>query len=337
MIDIDEALRRFDEKAYAVRLVRGVSRVVPFAPELASWHSLVDGLSTLDPDARRPVLDHARELTADSGPQRALWLLGALDTADSGISVFSGVSTAVGLYSAERGERLDALETDTQQAVDATVKILALAASIHSLFPGNPLEKVRAFRETETGQILLFYVAAIEVGLPFADNLLQEGSGAVSTLWERFGPPQQERLSAIVSPEEVTGAVATLKQLLEPLDRMAETAKEHVKPLAQAAASYLPTIVDAGDKVAGVAATGADLLPVYRFLGARLVAETALRRAIAEGRTRDDDAQATTAAAVPIQYTRSADDLPDAPTPRRGCLLWPFVLVFGLLDWTALS
>ena len=84
--------------------------------------------------------------------------------------------------------------------------------------------------------------------------------------------------------------------------------------------ALLATALDVGDKVAGVAATGADLLPVYRFLGARLVAEACLKKAVAEADAEEADAVARSAAAVPVKYTRSADDLPDPPERRRGCL-----------------
>ena len=75
------------------------------------------------------------------------------------------------------------------------------------------------------------------------------------------------------------------------------------------------------------AATSADLLPVYRFLGERLVAEVCLRRAIAETAADQSAAEARSAAAVPIKYTRSAHDLPDSPTKRQGCFGFFLVLL----------
>ena len=136
--DFDGLLGSFDAGAPSVRLVNGVCRVVPFAPELTLWFSMVEGLKHLDPEARKPVLDRAVELTRTEEAQRALWMIKALDTADSGISVFSGVRSAVKMYQAQSGEeRLDALETDTQQAVDAVLKGLALAFVISKLYTGS--------------------------------------------------------------------------------------------------------------------------------------------------------------------------------------------------------
>jgi hypothetical protein len=319
--DLDEVLGAFDDRDYSVRLVDTVCNVVPFAPDLAHWFSLVEGLRVLDPDAKKPVLDRARELSRSDEAQRALWMIRALDTADSGLGAFSGVRSAVALYqAANHQERLDALETDTQQSIDAVLKGLAIAFVAYKLFPGDLSQKVAAFRKTTTGQALIFYYAAIEVGLPFADNAVSGGGSLVQSLFDRFGAEQQDKLAAVAGAEEAAQAMTMMQQLLGPVDAMVGMAREHLGGIASAASGFLAGALDVGDKVAGVAATSADLLPVYRFLGARLVAEACLLRAIEEASAEQDAAEARSAAAVPIKYTRSADDLPDAPARRRGCL-----------------
>jgi hypothetical protein len=327
-LEIDELLGSFDERDYSVRLVHTVCRVVPFAPDLTDWFSLVEGLKELDPDAKKPVLDRARELVRGDDAQRALWMIRALDTADSGIGVFSGVRSAVKLYQAKSGgERLDALETDTQQGVDAVLKGLALALVVYKLFPGSLTEKVAAFRATNTGQAIVFYYASLEVGLPFADNAMLGGGTLVTSLFDRFGPDQKAKLAAVAGPEEAEQAMTMMGQLMAPIETMAGMAKEHLGGIASAASGVLTTALDVGDKVAGVAATGADFLPVYKFLGARLVAEQCLRQAVAEAREQQAEREAASPAAIGVKYTRSANDLPDAPKRGGGC----FGLFGGLL------
>jgi hypothetical protein len=335
-IEIDELLGAFDERDYSVRLVHTVCRVVPFAPDLPDWFSLVDGLKELDPEAKKPVLDRARELIRSDEAQRALWMVRSLDTADAGIGVFSGVTSAIALYKAKTGgERLDALETDTQQGVDAVLKGLAMAFVIYKLFPGSMAEKVAAFRNTTTGQAFVFYFAAIEVGLPFADNALLGGGSFVKSLFDRFGADQQAKLGAVAGAEEAAAAMSTVQQLVGPIETMAGMAREHLGGIAQAASGFLASALNIGDKVAGVAATGADMLQVYRFLGARLVAEACLRRALAEAKAEQEQKVATSAAAVPIKYTRSADDLPDSPKRGGGCALFGAVLLAATLAASA--
>jgi hypothetical protein len=335
-IEIDELLGAFDDRDYSVRLVHTVCRVVPFAPELPDWFNLVDGLKELDPDAKKPVLDRAYALLRSDDAQRALWMVRSLDTADAGIGVFSGVASAVRMYRAKTGaERLEALETDTQQGVDAVLKGLAMAYVVHKLFPGGITEKVAAFRATATGQAFVFYFAAIEVGLPFADNALVGGGTFVRSLFDRFGADQQQKLAAVAGAEEAAAAMSTAQQLLGPIETMSAMAREHLGGIATATTGFLSTAMDVGDKVAGAAATGADLLQVYRFLGARLVAEACLRRALAEEAAEQTRREEASAAAVPVKYTRSADDLPDAPPKRRGCAMFGVWLVAGALSAAA--
>ena len=107
-----------------------------------------------------------------------------IDMGDAGISVFSGLKSVFGLLS---GGGSAALETDTQQGVDAALKLLALAYFIHSVYPGDMLDKIRMFYGTPSGKALLTYYAAVEVGLPFADNALVGGGNFVSSLYEKHG------------------------------------------------------------------------------------------------------------------------------------------------------
>ncbi len=337
--DIDQLLGDFGDSDYSVRLVRGVCNVVPFAPELANWFSMVEGLQTLDPGAKKKVLDRAVEISRGDDAQRALWLVKSLDTADSGISVFSGVRSAYKMYQATNTEeRLDALETDTQQAVDAVLKGLATAYVIHKLFPGGLTEKVAAFRKTNTGQAWIFYYAAIEVGLPFADNALVGGGSFLKGLFDKHQQSQIEKLAAVAGEEEAQQALSLMGKLMGPMETMVGMASEHLTPVANAAAEYIPKAMNVGDKVAGVAATGADVLPVYRFLGSRLVAEACLRRAIDEVGTAEEHAITENPANVEIKYTRSAQDLPAAPVRKRGCFgLWVLLLAVGAATAGVLS
>lgn len=332
-IDLDEQLGAFSTDDWSVRLVRTVCNVVPFAPELPAWYSLVDGLKELDPDAKKPVLDRAIALSRGDDVQRALWVLKALDTTDSGLGAFSGVAAAYRLYQAKsNSERLDALDTDTQQSIDAVLKGLALALAIYKLYPGSLGEKVAAFRASTTGQAIVFYYASIEVGLPFTDNALLGGGSFVKGLFERFGPDQQAKLAAVAGAEEAGQAMTMMQQLVAPVETMVGMAREHLGGIASAAGGVLTSALNVGDKVAGVAATSADLLPVYRFLGARLVAEAVLRRAIAEAKEDQQKRVAASSAAVAVKYTKSADDLPDAPR-RRGC--FGLILAFLVLGASA--
>jgi len=338
-IDLDALLGEFGDTDWSVRLVRAVCGTVPFAPRFEPWYSLVEGLQAMDPTAKRQVLDRAVAISRTPEVQRALWMVTSLDTADTGISAFAGLKTAYGLAKAKSsGERMDALDTDTTQAVDAAMKGLTMAFVVHHLYPGGIGDKVSAFRNSTAGQAWIFYYAAIEVGLPFTDNALQGGGSFLAGLWEQHGPAQQAKLAAVAGDGEAAAAVGTFTQLLQPVGQMAAMAAQQVGPIASAVTGFLGQALEVGDKVAGAAATGADLLSVYKYLGARLVAEACLRQALDEAKVAAA-APPASPALVEVKYTRSAQDLPDAPARKRGCFLglWVILLAAALPAVGALS
>lgn len=329
--DLDAALSAFRDDDYSVRLVRAVCAVVPFAPEIAHYHSVAEHLTRVDPKAKKPVLDRAVEIARADDAQRALWIADAMDTADSGITMFTGVATAVNLYRSKHGERLDALETDQQQAADAVLKGLALAYFVWKLFPGGPTEKVAAFRALPSGQALAFYYAAIELGLPFADNALTGGGGLLRDLYAKYGPQQVQKFAAVAGDEAAQGAVSVFDQLMGPVDSLVQMTSTHVGPIVEAASSYVPGAMNVGDKAAGMVATAADALHVYRYLGARVVAEACVVRALAE-KPSDKPAMATNhPAGDEIKYTTKKpgkdEIVVQQPPARRGwCLIFALMI-----------
>jgi hypothetical protein len=329
--DVNALLVQFSEDDYTPRLCRGIFKVVPFAPSLPHYGSLVEALQIIEPGAKRKALERAEEIIKTEPYQRALWMCNALDTADSGISVFSGVKSAVALYRARQGEGspLDALETDQQQAADAVLKGLGLAFIVYHLFPGGPTEKIKAFQESETGKALALYYAAVEVGLPFADNALTGGGRMIADLFERMGEDKVQEFASVTGQSEATEAVGVMRQLIQPLDGMVQMASKYLSLMADAAVANLPKAMNVADKVAGVAATGADAMPVWRYLGARLVAERAILQAVSEVGTGETFAPTvhdpSDPVSSPIKYSRTtesaADALPAAPPRKKGCFL----------------
>jgi hypothetical protein len=329
---IDEALGAFAEDDYTVRLCRTVFRVVPFAPDLPFYSSLSACLKQIEPNAHPKVLEKAQELARGEDAQRALWMFDALDTADSGITVYTGVKSAVALYKSEKGSRLDAFETDPQQAADAALKGLAMAYAVYRLFPGGPVDKVKAFRDLQTGQALAFYYAALDVGLPFADNAISGGGNFLHGLYEKLGDDQTAKLASIAGDEAAEGAKGVMSKLMDPLEGLVSTTSEYLGPIADAAADFAPRAMAVGDKVAGGLATAADVMPVYRFLGARLVAEHCVRQALKEISETVVEAEKENPALVPIKYTQAA---PEEPPKGRGCFLWPFAILVTALGAAA--
>jgi hypothetical protein len=346
---LDEALAAYDASDLSVRLVTGLCSVVPFAPSLSHWASVADGVRLLRPEARRDTLDRALELADEEGARKALWVLSQLDTADAGLGAVGGLAAAWKLYQAKTNtERLEALETDPQQAADAVIKGLAIAWAVHRLFPGGPAAKIDALRETDAGNALILVYATVDLGLPFADNALLGAGSLLSNLHERYGADAMSRLTALAGGDESDGVRSVFDRLLEPVGSLAASASQHLGPVAAQIAAAAPGTLAAGDRVAGIAATAADLLPVYRYLGARLVAEACVRRALAESpadtpvteglpeRQTPPPPPVVDPSQVPIKVTRGADDLPETPR-KSGCFGFFVALfcAFAAAAWSA--
>jgi hypothetical protein len=109
---IDQALGQFSDSDATVRACQALFKVIPFAPAPIHYRSLGEALKALYPQADAAVAQRAMTLAASEDVASALKALSTVDTASTGIALFSGLKSAFGLL---RGQGMDALETDTQQ------------------------------------------------------------------------------------------------------------------------------------------------------------------------------------------------------------------------------
>lgn len=267
---VDTALLEFADTDYTAKLCRAVFAVVPYVPKPRHYPKLRDAVVALQPGAEPAILALAQEHAQGEAVGRTLWVASAIDTGDAGIAVYSGLKSAVGLF---LGGKSSALETDPQQAVDAALKLLALSYMIYRLFPGSVPERVKSFYSIPAGQSLAAYYAAIEVALPFADNAAAAGGRFLHNLMSKYGGDAGEKLSSTVGKESVEGSKGVLGTILAPMEGMVERVIPLARQIAETASKHMPNALNVADKVAGVVATGADALPAYRYLGARLAAE----------------------------------------------------------------
>ncbi len=271
--DLDEMLASFSEDDVSVKLVWAIMGVIPTAPPLSIYRSLEEArLLTA------PHLDdagYARAVAVAQGPTvgRVLEVSRWIDTGDAGLSAFTGLKAAFGLFFRKGGP---ALETDPQQGADAVLKAAAIAWMAHTLYTGTTTERFARFRATPAGETLLHWYAAAEVALPFADDVASGVGSIIGSLTTRYGGNHLARLDALLG----TGAGATaggmLGAMTEPLDAVIRSVATHSAGIAEVARTYLPSALSTVGTVAGAVATAADALPVYRLLGARLCAEAAL-------------------------------------------------------------
>ena len=269
---VDQALQEFKSEDYTVRICNAIFGTLPFAPQMPAYTNLDGAIKALYPGANPQQIARAHELADSDGIKSVLWVANAIDTGDSGIAVYSGLKSAFGFFFGG-GTKADALETDPQQGTDAGLKLLGLAYMIHKAFPGSLAEKVQLFQTAPAGQALSIYYGSIEVALPFADNLVQGGGDFLQRLMGKYGGDATSKLSAALGAGAAQEAQGMMGTLMGPIQGVVTQVAPYAKTIADSAKQYVPGFMTAADKVAGVVATGADALPVYKYLGARLAAE----------------------------------------------------------------
>ncbi len=279
---VESVLGEFKSDDLTVKLVSTIFGVVPGGPSFVFYNNLEGAVGRIaggDP----AVLEKARALAAGDDMKRAIWVADKLDMADAGLGVYSGVKNLLGLFGGSKGEAKRTFESDPQQATDAALKAAGLAYMIHKMYPGGIGEKIGMFRETPAGQELAIFYAVAEVALPFTDNLVEGGANLVQKLLSSRKGDMDSKFSSVVGSDALQQASGVLGQFTAPLGGYVDQVKGHTGPIADKVKSFLPsaaTAMNIGDSATGVAATGIDLMPVWRFLGGRVVAEACALRAM---------------------------------------------------------
>ncbi|MDP2306725.1 MAG: hypothetical protein Q8P18_11940 [Pseudomonadota bacterium] len=275
---VESALAAFNETDATVRLLWSLFGAIPGAPAVSFYTSLDEARMLVFPDLDDAGLERARMLAAQPPAQKALAVADAIDTGDVGISVFTGVRSALTFLF---GDKAKALDTDAQQGADAALKMVAIAWMAHTLIPGSVPEKVARLRALPSGEALLTYYAAVELALPFADDVVAGTGSLLSRLLDRYGASSKGRLQGALGEGGEAVADGMLDALVGPVDAMARALSAHTQTIATAAQKWLPPALATAGTVAGAVATTADALPIYRLLGARLAAEVCLQEASA--------------------------------------------------------
>jgi len=273
--NVDAMLADFHETNATVRLVWGIFEAIPGAPSVSFYQSVLEAQRLVVPELPPEGLAMAVAYANSAESAAALKVADMIDTGDVGISVYTGVRSALTFFF---GDRSKAMETDPQQGADAALKALAIAYMAHTLFPGSVSEKVRQLRAVPAGEALLTYFAAVELALPFADDALLTSGSIITGLLQKYGG-SLGKLDMAAGAGASAAAQGMLGGLAAPLDGIVRSVAQQTTQIAGAAQKFLPSAIATAGTIAGAAATAADALPVYRYLTARLVAEAALYRA----------------------------------------------------------
>ena len=131
MSKIEQELASFPSTSITARVISVLGSVVPGAPALPSYSTVDEAAAAVLGGVPPDVIARAHELLADPRIDQALFAARTIDTSDTGLTIVSGVRSAVSLFFGKggRSERL---------MIDAThLKAHRTAASLFKkgLFP----------------------------------------------------------------------------------------------------------------------------------------------------------------------------------------------------------
>lgn len=288
-----------------LQLITAVLARAPGAATLPGWTTLADGAVELGLEAGEAAAAAVRSRSAPA--TGALSALDGLDEGEDVFSIASGLGTAIKLAMSrgtdEKPGGLVALEE--RQRRDAADKVFGVAYAVALLFEGTAAERVEGLRGLPAGRALLAWVGAVELFLPFADDVV---AGRLSAVLEAERAGARERLTKALGADATTHADGVWPALVAAAVPLAEGATRLPFDLGKLVLQYVPVVFGAVDAAGALAAGTLDALPVYHVLGARLVAEAALL-----GTWGDDSAPRPAAAPpAPLEYATlpSATDLP---------------------------
>ena len=270
-------LASYSPTAMTVRVLQIVLQVLPGAEPLPHYQTLDDAAGAVFGGYPPDLLERAKQLAIDPRVDQALFAAKSMDTGDTGLTIVSGVRSAVALFFGSKQSRSEAIAQ--QQRTDAALKALGLAYLITRLVPLQAADRVDLVRSIPAGQALILYYGAIEIAVPFASKVSEAGGTFVRDLVREQGRAMADKLLGMVGRQGVADAEEMLGLLAGELDRAALTAAPHTSAIAEQIRAVLPSYAAGAGDLFDLVAAGADALPCYRYLCARLAVEASLAMA----------------------------------------------------------
>ena len=278
--NLDAMMARFRADDYSMRVCSTIASIVPKVPPVTFYRFFEDAMREVAPTATQSQLDQARALARTEDIEEALWVADALDTGDKGIAVYTGLKGAYGLFFGSSATHPNRFESDPQQTADAALKALGLSYVISKLFSGSIPEKLAQFNRLPAGKHIMCYYGVAELALPFTDNVISGAGTVMQKLMERAGKDSATRIASLAGAAASNEAQGVFQALIGQFNKVAGDVVQHVGPFADKVKTFMPGVLSTTDKVAGIVATGVDMMPIWSFLGSRLAAEACAYRTI---------------------------------------------------------
>ena len=269
---VADALAQVGTQDLTVKVCRTLFEAVPGGPPFVVYSDIAGAVARVTPAPTPDDTARAAERAVHPDVERALWVSEALDRADMGLAAFAGLKNVFSLFTGG-SSRSRTFESDREQAGDAAVKLVGIGYMASKLFPGAPDQCAAKFVALPAGREMLTYFAAVEVALPFADNLAAGSASVFAHLAGLASSDGRSRFGRVLGFEGAGESGRILESFRAPLTQHLDMAARQLGPLSAAIKGFLPAALGVADSLTGVAAGTLDALPIWRFLGARLAAE----------------------------------------------------------------
>ncbi len=306
---VERELAGFPPTAVTVKVIQAMLSVLPHSPSLPWYAGVDDAATSVFGGVPDDVLERARALLDDRRVDQAMFAARSIDTGDTGLTIVSGVRSALALFLGSKGPS----PLLQQQRADAALKALGLAYLLTRLVPRAPEERVALVESVPAGQEILLYYAAIEIALPFAGEVTAAEGTFVTTLVREQGTAIAGKLLGVVGREGVADAQQMLEHLTGLLDRTVLHVLPHTAALADRLRGLMPPALGASGTLSELVATGADALPCYRWLCSRLAVEASL--ALAKLELMPEVELPTPSSEAPIAAVAPPPPVPEALKP----------------------
>ena len=271
---LDAELQGFRHTSATARAVDALLKAVPDVPALSPYISMRDAAERAFGGLPEAIVARAEELADDAHIDEALFAARSIDTGDTGLTIITGLRSALSMFLGTTTSGADA-----QQRTDAALKALGIAYFVARLIPDADDRRLRMLVALPAGRELVAYYAAVEVALPLRAAVEATDGTYLQSLVEKQGRSVASKLLGIIGKKGIADANELLDDLAALLDARALDMLPHADALADTLRSVLPPVIGSGRALTDIVAAGADALPAYRMLCARLAAESCLARA----------------------------------------------------------
>jgi hypothetical protein len=271
---LNAELQGFRPTSVTARALDAILKAVPDVPALTPYTSVRDAAERSFGGLPDAIVLRAEQLADHAHIDEALFAAKSIDTGDTGLTIITGLRSAVSMFLGTVQSGVDA-----QQRTDAALKALGIAYFVARLVPGDDERRLRLVLALPAGRELIAYYAAIEVALPLGAAATAAEGTYLQDLVEQQGKSIGSKLLNVIGKQGITDARELLDELTVVMDAQSLDMVPHTAALADTLRSVLPPIIDTGRALQDLVAAGADALPVYRMLCARLAAEACLARA----------------------------------------------------------